>query len=217
MHKYPTLLKRKNNLNKTDIEKKQAKYKLRFYAAAVIIVLICLGIGLFGYLSGAFESTEAFAALITKWGVWGYIGFVLLEAASIIVVVLPCSLGYPAATLAYGPLISFILNAIAAVSASIIIFFIVRTLGKPLVDSIMSKKDQDKYNKYLDKTPVFEKIFALTLFVPFLPDNGLCYLAGLSKMKAKKFILMVLFLKPWKILFYCYFFDVVIDKLTNLF
>ena len=45
----------------------------------------------------------------------------------------------------------------------------------------------------------FKKMFSLAIFIPGIPDNYLCYIAGLTKMKFRYFISVILLGKPLSI------------------
>ena len=49
------------------------------------------------------------------------------------------------------------------------------------------------------------------LLLPFTPDNILCFIAGTTKISFKRYALIVLLFKLWKIGFFCYGVDFCID------
>lgn len=49
---------------------------------------------------------------------------------------------------------------------------------------------------------MFTKLFALAIFLPFAPDDFLCYLAGTTKMKLGSFTCIILAGKPAAIALY---------------
>lgn len=182
---------------------------------AIILVLITVGV-VFGLMSGILSSQDAFEEFIEGCGVFAPLVFVFIETLSVVILILPCALGYPVSVAAFGPFWGFMLNAIATVLGSIIIFLIVRIWGKPLVDALVSKKNFTKYEKFINRTPLFEKLLAIMLLLPFFPDNMLCYIAGLTKMEYKRFCAIVVLFKPWKILFYTYGSQFFLDKFGHL-
>ena len=48
----------------------------------------------------------------------------------------------------------------------------------------------------------FHKWFAVCIFLPFAPDDLLCYLAGLTRMSYRKFMLIILLGKPFGVTMY---------------
>lgn len=65
-----------------------------------------------------------------------------------------------------------------------------------MVKRLFSEKTYNKYIGWLDKGKKFDVFFALAIFFPVAPDDFLCYLAGLTKMKLGKFTAIILLGKP---------------------
>ena len=194
----------------------KSKFKLTFQLlAAAIIILVILAV-VWGMSRGVLSSQEAFVEFIESTGSFAPIAFLIIETVAVVILILPCAVGYPVATVAFGPFWSFILNAIATIAGSVIIFAIVRQWGQPIAEAAVKRKNFEKYEKFTNNTKVFEKFLAVFLLMPFLPDNVLCYVAGLTKMKFKRFLAIVILFKPWKILFYTYGSDFFIDKFGHL-
>ncbi|MCD8391421.1 MAG: VTT domain-containing protein [Firmicutes bacterium] len=195
---------------------KNKKYKTVFYIiTAAVIVIVCVA-AIIGLKKGVFSSKDAFTRFIDSAGVFAPLAFLIVETVTVVVLILPCAAGYPVSTAAFGPLWGFILNAASTILGSIIIFAIVRKWGKPIVESIVKKKHIDKYEKFLGKTKVFEKILVVSFLLPAFPDNALSYLAGLTKMTFKRFVLLTLIFKPWKLLLYTYGLEYFMGKFSYL-
>lgn len=68
---------------------------------------------------------------------------------------------------------------------------------------IFSKKKYDKYMNWVKrKNGKFEVILWFLLLIPFSPDDFLCYFAGLTQMKFRRFAVIILTVKPWLIIIY---------------
>ena len=76
---------------------------------------------------------------------------------------------------------------------------------KELVDVVL------KVVYLIENDKRFEKFFAVMLLLPFTPDNILCFIAGITKISFKRYALIVLLFKLWKIGFFCYGVDFCID------
>lgn len=198
------------------IVSEKKKYKLVFnIITAAIIIFVCTAV-IIGLTKGIFSSKEAFVGFIQSTGVFAPIVFVLLETLTVVVLVLPCALGYPVSAAAFGPFWGFILNALSTILGSIIIFVAVRKWGQPIVESIVKKKHFDKYEKFIGKTKMFERILIAAFLMPVFPDNALCYIAGLTKMKFKRFVIITILFKPWIMIFYTYGADYFISRFSYL-
>ena len=73
--------------------------------------------------------------------------------------------------------------------------------GRPFVERSVSEKVWGKYIKWLD-SPKFDLYFALAIFFPVAPDDFLCLLAGLTPMKFRRFVAIILLGKPLALLAY---------------
>ena len=55
------------------------------------------------------------------------------------------------------------------------------------------------YEGWLEKGAKFDKFFAVAIFMPVAPDDFLCYLAGLTKMRSSRFLKIIILGKPFAI------------------
>ncbi len=69
----------------------------------------------------------------------------------------------------------------------------------------MSEQTFDKYYTKLQNSKNFTKYFAILIFLPVAPDDLLCMIAGLTKMKFRTFLIIILLGKPVSSFFYSYF------------
>lgn len=77
---------------------------------------------------------------------------------------------------------------IGSTIGSFIIFVLSRKLGRPFVEKILSKKAVKKVDKFVAKSGAFA-LFMMFL-LPFFPDDAICYLAGLTKIKIRNLVLI---------------------------
>ena len=194
----------------------KSKFKLTFQLAAAVIVILVVLTVVWALHKGVLSSQDSFVNFIQSTGSFAPIAFFIIETISVVILILPCAVGYPVATVAFGPFWGFMLNAAATIAGSLIIFAIVRKWGQPIAEAAVKRKNFKKYERFTNSVSLFEKILAGVLLVPFFPDNVLCYIAGLTKMKFKRFAIIVVLFKPWKILFYTYGSDFFIDKFGHL-
>ena len=85
---------------------------------------------------------------------------------------------------------------------SVAAFLLSRRYGKEFVRRIVSEKAYNKYAGWLEKKDRFDKMFAVAIFLPVAPDDLLCYMAGLTRMKAARFITIILLGKPAALFLY---------------
>ena len=192
-------------------QKKQVKKRkiisdtfLRFImnAIAVLSGILMTIFAVYGILTGLFSSQERIRLFIEKFGMMAPAAFLVIQIVQIIIPIIPGGLTCVAGVLAFGPVMGFVYNYISIVIGSIIVFVLSRKFGNIIVRKIFSDKTYNKYSKWLTIGRKAEILFALAIFFPVAPDDFLCYLAGLTNMSYKKYILIIVLCKPLSILAY---------------
>jgi len=170
------------------------------------IVFLCTLIAfvIYSYKIGLFASEKTFQDFVAGFGLWAVLIFILIQAVSVVVSVLPTSIGVVVGAIIFTPSYGFLYNYIGICVGSIIAFLLSRKYGKPFVKGIVGRKFYDKYIGWVDEGKKFNRMFAAAIFFPVAPDDILCYIAGLTKMKFKEFTLIILLGKPVSLLVYSY-------------
>ena len=71
------------------------------------------------------------------------------------------------------------------------------------------KEKYEKWSGFAAKSRSYTAILFAGMVLPLFPDDFFCYFTGLTKMTAKKFIMIIILGKPWCILAYSIFFAAV--------
>jgi uncharacterized membrane protein YdjX (TVP38/TMEM64 family) len=174
-----------------------------FIHACTLIGLLIIGIFLFwGYKNGLFQSTETFKNFINGFGIWAPMIFLLIQIIQVVVPILPGAVGCVAGIIIFGPWMGFVYNYIGICIGSIIVFLLSKKYGRRFVRGAIGEKSFDKYIGWVDRGKKFDIMFACAIFFPLAPDDLLCYIAGLTKMKLMKFTAIILLGKPMSIAIY---------------
>lgn len=168
------------------------------------------------YQQGYFLSVETLQRFIVGFGIWGPIVFVLLQIIQVIVPIVPGAISCVAGILIFGNMMGFVYNYIGICIGSIIVFFLSRRYGGYFVIKAIGQKKYDKFIKYIDDDNKFSTVFSYAIFFPVAPDDILCYIAGLSKMKLKKFVTIILLGKPASIAIYSMGLTVILQNIYKL-
>lgn len=184
--------------------KKENRLKIIFKIVTVIITMLLIIFILYGLKIGIFEDREILVNYIKKFGLFAPIFFLFLQAVQVVFPVIPGGASCLAGVLAFGPIMGFVYNYIGLTIGSIIAFLLSRKYGLNLIEKLFTKETTSKYLKYLE-TNKFDTIFFWGILLPGLPDDLLCYIAGLSKMNIKKFSIIILLGKPLTLIFYSIF------------
>ena len=170
--------------------------------SSIIGILATITLLIYGYQAVIFSSAEQLSYMISQAGIWGPLIFIFIQIIQCVIPIIPGGLSCVAGIILFGPFYGFIYNYIGILLGSLINFILARHYGKPLIETIVSKKTYNKYISWLDRGKHFDKLFALAIFMPVAPDDFLCMLAGLTKMTYKKFITIIVLGKPASLLVY---------------
>ena len=161
----------------------------------------CAVFFVYGIRNGLFTSEEAMAQFLSGLGMWGPFVFVALQVVQVVIPIMPGGISCLAGVLLFGPVWGFLYNYVGICIGSACAFLISRRLGMKAVERAA---DGQKYGKYLKwmENGTFDKWFALAIFFPAAPDDLLCFLAGVTSMSFKKFLIIILLGKPLSIAAY---------------
>ena len=181
--------------------KHQARTKWIVLAATVLLVA---GLAIFLWKTGFFaclDSLESAQDYIRRFAPFSHLIYFLVQLASVILAPIPSNILATAGGVLFGTLSSFLLTFSAVLAGSMLVFFLARLLGGSFVSRFVSQRVSEKYLTLIQtKRDVF---LALVFLFPFFPDDLICILAGLTDIKPLRFFLLVLFTRPWGLLFAC--------------
>ena len=159
----------------------------------ILVFGIPLVIALIGYFfpNPVFPSKEAIRNFVQSFGIWTPIIFVGLTIIPVVITPLSYTIFGIAAGFIFGIPAGFFLGWIAKVTGTMISFYIARKFGRGLVARWVPAEELAKYDRLLSSRGGLAVIF-LIYFIPFLSNDNLSYLAGLSSLRARTFIPLVL-------------------------
>jgi uncharacterized membrane protein YdjX (TVP38/TMEM64 family) len=164
-------------------------------AAVVILYYIGKNNGWFTL----FESKESLQQYVASFGAWAPLAFFALQFLQVIISPIPGSVTTLVGGVLFGFFYGFILSFAAVFLGSLGAFLLGKKFGRPLVERIVGKP---VIEKYLDTVSSRQRILLILMFVfPFFPDDVLCLIAGLSALSLPSFALIMLFTRPWGLLF----------------
>ena len=170
----------------------------------------------YAYSRHIFTSQEAFQAYIAGFGAMGVLVFIAFQAGQVVVPILPSGFSCFGGVLLFGPWTGFLYSYIGICAGSIAAFCIARNYGKIILYSIFSEKTIAKYETWTGNTSKFSKWFTLAIFVPVVPVDFLCYLAGTTQISLKKFTVIILLGKPANIAFYSLGMNMIFQQIVSL-
>ena len=156
------------------------------------------------YATGFFQaagSPEKLGAYITRCTPWSHLAYFSIQLASVVIAPIPSNITAAAGAYLFGLWPTFLLTWGAVALGSVIVFGLARLLGQKFACQFVGEKLSEKY---LDLIRRKRDVFLLLAFLfPFVPDDLLCILAGLTDISFKRFFLLVVLARPWGLLVAC--------------
>ncbi len=154
----------------------------------LIIIFVFLVIFFWRPFAELFLSSQKIKEFILRFGILAPMALIALTAFQVLIAPIPGQAIGIVSGFIFGPILGTLLNMIGLVIGSYFAFVLARKLGRPFVEKILNKKIIKKFDKlFLEKG-----IFALFLvyLLPFFPDDAICYIAGLTRIKIKTLIII---------------------------
>lgn len=181
------------------IREKGFKYILKVTTVGVTCFFIVAV--LYGIRGIVLNDEMVLVEYVEKFGILANFFFVLLQMLQVVFPIIPGGVTCLVGVLSFGILSGFVYNYVGLVGGSVFAFYLARKYGTNLVYKVFPKKVSDKYLELVDSSK-FGKLFFLAIFLPGFPDDLLCYIAGLSKMKFSTFLKIILWGRPLGLVFY---------------
>jgi uncharacterized membrane protein YdjX (TVP38/TMEM64 family) len=134
------------------------------------------------------DASSLRAFLLTA-GPWAPLVYVLIVIAQVIVAPIPAAPLTIAGALLFGVGHGLALSLIGSIIGSVLVFALARRWSMPLVVHLIGEETAHKYVGKLDANGWW--VFVVFL-LPFLPDDAVCALAGLSAMSLRRFLVLVI-------------------------
>lgn len=199
--------KEKKNLSpqeRAERKKETNRKIIRLSITVVVVLALCLAVYLPLKLTGTLDrlsSIEEIRALIESGGVWSYLIYFLFQFLQATFIPIPAFVTTVAGAWIFGPWIACLISFLSILAASILMFFLGRKLGRPIVSWIVGKEDAIKWEERLGKG---KYVFFLMMLFPLFPDDILCLAAGATTISFRFFILTMFVARPISIITTCF-------------
>lgn len=201
------------NLFNRIIESDNRKFQIIIHVLNALGILISIGVMIYAWRTGILKDIDKFQDFMNRFGKSAALIFILFQIMQVIIPIIPGGITCLGGVILFGPWMGFVYNYVSICIGSIIVFFIGRKYGTPLIIAIFGEKAYNKYIKILTKKNRFDNVFAALIFFPIAPDDMLCYIAGTTKIKFKKYFWIIILGKPMSIALYSLGLEVLFKKL----
>ncbi|MBE5756983.1 MAG: TVP38/TMEM64 family protein [Clostridiales bacterium] len=161
-------------------------YLLIFFISLFFCVLYFLKTS--GFLD-KIDTVEDFRKLISSFNKKAVFLFILLQFLGVLVLPVPGVVSIGAGILSFGLFKGAFYSLIGILLGSLTAFFIGKKFGYKFVSFLVGKDNLDKGMKMINGK---DKLLLTIMFLfPFFPDDLLCFIAGLSSIDYKYFLIMI--------------------------
>ncbi|MBQ4518855.1 MAG: TVP38/TMEM64 family protein [Clostridia bacterium] len=156
-----------------------------FLLAMAIITLVMLP------LIQSYQNPEVFKALIESFGSWGIPMMLFIQVFQVVVALIPGEVVETLAGVIYGTFGGFLFCMMGIAVGQIIIFGLVRSFGKDFVEKVAGSKSVQNFSFLRDERKLKTVIFFL-FFIPGTPKDLITYMAPMTKINLKDFLIITL-------------------------
>jgi uncharacterized membrane protein YdjX (TVP38/TMEM64 family) len=157
---------------------------------AIIILILVLSLYFIKPILHVFTQTESAKEFILGYGVYGPIVLQGLFLFQTIYAIIPSTPLVIISGYIYGPAIGLLYSMIGTLLGALLAFGLARIIGRAFVEKVVDKRVMQKFD-YLNDEDITIPLFVLML-IPNLPHDFFCYMAGLTKIKIRTYLFIVI-------------------------
>lgn len=158
---------------------------------AVAIGLIVLVFFLWHPISawiGGFLDPEAIRIFLERTGPWAPVIFILLQAAQVVLAPIPMQVVGLAGGYLFGTFWGTVYSIIGLAIGSAVAIGLSRLFGRKLVERFVEPETLEKFDHLAEKGGLL--VFFLIFLLPALPDDAICFIAGLTSLRLSSLIIV---------------------------
>lgn len=158
-------------------------------------------------LLGTINSVEALREAIGKTGGMAAVIYIIFCFLQVVLLPVPGSVAVAVGVAMFGPWKCAIFSFIGILTGSILAFAVGRWIGYKAVCWIVGKESLDKWLEKLKGKDYL--ILSIMFLLPMFPDDLLCFVAGLSSMTWKYFLVMIVVTRAISVVSTAYSFELI--------
>ncbi|MCR4434789.1 MAG: TVP38/TMEM64 family protein [Clostridiales bacterium] len=172
---------------------KNNRKKLVLYIAIIglfISAFIFFGVKYAPSVTALLAKPQKFREFLLSYGYASAFVFIFFQILQVVVAFIPGEAVQIAGGYVYGTALGTLYSITGILLGTIIVFYTVKLIGYPLVRMFVSEQNLEKFHFLLNSQKSEIAIFILFL-IPGLPKDVLTYMAGLTPVDSRKFLLIV--------------------------
>lgn len=163
---------------------------LKLVLLTAIIIIVPLYVYFFQRdLISEFRNYEEIVRKLRGYGIWSVFIYMLAQTVQIVISVLPGQVFQFAAGAVFGFLPGLLISIAGAAIGATVTYYLARFLGRDTMHLLFGEERVQHYVERLNSERAYVIVFLIYL-IPGLPKDLVCYVAGVSEMKYKAFLLL---------------------------
>ena len=172
-------------------EKKKLKLVLNIVLIAGFLTLLVFAAVRYGpEITKLASKPEQMREVLNSYGWKGVLIFMSIQLIQVVVAAIPGEFVQLAGGYIYGTWLGTLYSLTGIVAGSVIVFFIARLLGYPIVKTFVSQKNLEKFDFMMNNSKSEIAMFILFV-IPGIPKDILTYIAGLTPVKPLRFFVII--------------------------
>ncbi len=155
----------------------------------LLVLLFLIGVTIILYQTDVFRfffSRQEILEFLESLGPLAFAGFILLQAAQVVLAPIPGEVTGLIGGYLYGPVMGVFLSTVGLVLGSFLAFFLSRTFGRPFLEKFIDESLIKRFDYLLHHKGLF-LVFVLFL-IPGFPKDYLCFILGLGRLTTFEFL-----------------------------
>jgi len=166
--------------------KKRTKIILQFIF--FLIILVGATIIFWKPLTQLLSNAENIREFIRGFGILAPAIFIVIVILQVVLAPIPGQVAGLAGGYTFGIILGTIYSMIGLILGSFIVFSLSRKFGRPFVEKVINKKTLNRYDRIISNKGL--PVLFLIYLLPALPDDAICYIAGLTKIKIRTLVII---------------------------
>lgn len=159
----------------------------------VLFALLLSGfliIGWFSPLGTLLRDQDQLMVWIQDWGQWAPVVTISLHVLQVLTAPIPGTAIDAVNGLLFGPWLGTLYSMTGLIIGSTIVMALTRRFGRPLVERFVDSKSIERIDQLVEKRGSL--VIFLIFLLPFLPDDAVCFLAGLTPIPLMELVLLAM-------------------------
>jgi len=137
-----------------------------------------------------FRDQEQLSVWLQRWGRWAPLVTISLHVLQVLTAPIPGTAIDAVNGLLFGPWLGTLYSMIGLMIGSVMVMVLTRRFGRPLMERFVDPSSIERIDRLVERRGSLV-IFLIFLF-PFLPDDAVCFLAGLTPIPLLELVLLAL-------------------------